>query len=167
MAVHYTFDKGITLNDIRSNTDYEISKPKRARYYIIKKDDNNWLQASLSKGTIISTSKKGSSVIVDENEVPIDFFIGRGYGGLLIKDLSFIFQSKFLTDSNIDDLDEIEKEMMKRNVENFGLFVANDGTIVKSKEECDKLNDEYNNMVHQESEILDFSFEMCENDLEL
>ena len=39
MAVHYTFDKGITLNDIRSNTDYEISKPKRARYYIIKKDD--------------------------------------------------------------------------------------------------------------------------------
>ena len=113
MAVHYTFDKSITLNDIKENTSYDISKPKRARYYIIKKDDNNWLQASLTKGMVISTSKKGSAVIDDENSIPIDFFIGRGYGGLLIRELSLMFQSKFLTDTNIDEIIEIRRQIME------------------------------------------------------
>ena len=166
MAVHYTFDKDITLNDIKNNTNYEISKPKRARYFIIKKDDNNWLQASLTKGVVVSSSKKKSPLIEDENAIPIDFFIGRGYGGLLIKELSLIFQSKFLTDTNVDEIIEIEETMKRRNVENFGLFVTKSGYIVQTKEECDSLNDEYDKHISNEITELDFSFNFNDNELE-
>lgn len=165
MAVHYTFDKNITLNDIRAATNYEISKPKRARYYIIKKDDNNWLQASLTKPMVVSTSKKGSAVIEDENSIPVDFFVGRGYGGLLIKEFAYLFQSKFLTDTNIDDICEIENAMMKRNVENFGLFVTESGSIVKTEEECIEMNNKYHEMIEEEVNTLDFSFDFNDNEL--
>jgi hypothetical protein len=166
MSVHYTFDKDITLSDIKEYTNYEISKPKRARYFIIKKDDNNWLQASLTKGMVVSSSKKKSSVIEDENAIPIDFFIGRGYGGLLIKELSLIFQSKFLTDTNVDEIIEIEETMKRRNVENFGLFVTKSGYIVQTKEECDSLNEEYDKNISNEITELDFSFNFNDNELE-
>lgn len=165
MAVHYTFDKGITLNDIKCNTNFEISKPNRARYYIIKKDENNWLQASLTKGILVSTSKKKSVIVEDENDIPIDFFIGRGYGGLLIRELSLIFQSKFLTDTNIDDLIDIENQMKKRNVENFGLYVTDNGEIVQTKEECELINKQYNENIINDINTLDFSFEFNENEL--
>ena len=165
MSVHYTFDKCITLNDIKCNTNFEISKPNRARYYIIKKDENNWLQASLTKGMLVSTSKKKSVIVEDENNLPIDFFIGRGYGGLLIRELSLIFQSKFLTDTNIDDLIDIENQMKKRNVENFGLYVTDNGKIVQTKEECELINKQYNENIINDINTLDFSFEFNENEL--
>lgn len=165
MSVHYTFDKCITLNDIKCNTNFEISKPNRARYYIIKKDENNWLQASLTKGMVVSTSKKKSVIVEDENDIPIDFFIGRGYGGLLIRELSLIFQSKFLTDTNIDDLIDIENQMKKRNVENFGLYVTDNGKIVQTKEECELINKQYNENIINDINTLDFSFEFNENEL--
>ena len=133
------------------------------RYYIIKKDENG--QARFNKGYGVSTSKKKSVIVEDENDIPIDFFIGRGYGGLLIRELSLIFQSKFLTDTNIDDLIDIENQMKKRNVENFGLYVTDNGKIVQTKEECELINKQYNENIINDINTLDFSFEFNENEL--
>lgn len=105
MSVDIKFNKCITLNMLREKTDFKFDYYRENDLWVISKkydcnDDEQFLQLVIGREE--DCDEYGT--FESDGDIPIYEFVYRYRGGLMLREISKLFNALFLTDAEEDEL---------------------------------------------------------------
>lgn len=129
MSVDYNFAKRITMSDLSKMNNVKFSCSNETQLWVIERGEE-WLQIILQNYS--GDYEKDSNECISE-------FTNRGHGAELIRDISVLMNSKFITDSEVDDMiyANMEKELSLEEADAMWDKLANEVAEYYCLEEID------------------------------